>query len=114
MTPLKNVTVNEGERSHFEAKVGPAGDPSMTVEWYVNGQLLSASSRINTACQFGFVSMDMLNTTTTDAGEYTCIVKSESGLDKSFCTLFVNSRKEVESEMHSQSLKMVQESHQML
>ena len=112
MTPLKNVTVNEGERSHFEAKVGPAGDPSMTVEWYVNGQLLSASSRINTACQFGFVSMDMLNTTTTDAGEYTCIVKSESGMDKSFCTLFVNSRKEVESEMHSQSLKMVQESHQ--
>ena len=42
-TPLKDVTVNEGERSHFEAKVGPVGDPSMTVEWYCNGNLISAS-----------------------------------------------------------------------
>ena len=112
LTPLKNVTVNEGERSHFEAKVGPAADPSMTVEWYANGQLIPASSRINTACQFGFVSMDMLNTTAQDVGEYTCIVKSESGMDKSSCNLFVNVRKEVESEMHSQSLRMVQETQQ--
>ena len=112
MSPLNNVTVNEGERSHFEAKVGPAGDPSMTVEWYHNGQLLPASSRINSGCQFGFVTLDMLNTETSDAGEYTCIVKSEAGMDKSFCCLYVNSRKEIESEMHSQSLKMVQESHQ--
>ena len=42
-TPLKDVTVNEGERSHFEAKVGPVGDPSMTVEWYCNGNAISAS-----------------------------------------------------------------------
>ena len=42
-TPLKDVTVNEGERSHFEAKVGPVGDPSMTVEWYCNGNIISAS-----------------------------------------------------------------------
>ena len=112
ITPMMNVTVNEGERSHFEAKVGPGGDPSMKVEWYHNGQLIPASSRINTSCQFGFVTLDMLKTTSSDAGEYTCIVKSDSGLDKSFCTLTVNTKKEVESEMHSQSLKMVQESHQ--
>ena len=92
MSPLNNVTGKEGERSHFEAKVGPAGDPSMTVEWYHNGQLLPASSRINSGCQFGFVTLDMLNTETSDAGEYTCIVKSDSGLDKSFCCLYVNSR----------------------
>merc|ERR1712054_556156 len=79
MSPLMNVNVNEGERAHFEAKVGPVGDPSMTVEWYCNGNLISASSRINTACQFGFVPMDMLNTTSTDMGEYTCVVKTDSG-----------------------------------
>ena len=112
MSPLMNVNVNEGERAHFEAKVGPVGDPSMVVEWYCNGVLIPASSRINTACQFGFVSMDMLNTSMSDAGEYTCVVKSDSGLDKSFCTLTVMAKKEIESEMHSQSLRMVQESHQ--
>ena len=105
-------THHQGERSHFEAKVGPAGDPSMVVEWFHNGQLLPASSRINAACQFGFVSLDMLNTTAEDAGEYTCVVKSDSGLDKSFCTLSVTSRREIESEMHSQSLRSVQESAQ--
>ena len=99
-----------GERSHFEAKVGPAGDPSIVVEWYHNGQLIPASSRINTACQFGFVSLDMLRTEVADAGDYTCLVKSESGSDKSSCVLTVNTRREVESEMHSSSLKTVQES----
>ena len=43
MAPLKDVTVTEGERSHFEAKVGPVGDPSMVVEWYCNGSLIAAS-----------------------------------------------------------------------
>ena len=43
MTPLKNVNVNEGERAHFEAKVGPVGDPSMVVEWYYNGTIITAS-----------------------------------------------------------------------
>ena len=99
-----------GERSHFEAKVGPAGDPSIVVEWYHNGQLIPASSRINTACQFGFVSLDMLRTEVADAGDYTCLVKSDSGSDKSSCVLTVNTRREVESEMHSSSLKTVQES----
>jgi len=112
MSPLMNVNVNEGERAHFEAKVGPVGDPSMVVEWYFNGNLIPASSRINTACQFGFVSMDMLNATGSDAGDYTCVVRSDSGHDKSFCQLTVMAKKEIESEMHSQSLKMVQESHQ--
>ena len=83
----------------------------MVVEWYHNGQLIPASSRINTACQFGFVSLDMLNTSTTDAGEYTCVVKTDSGMDQSTCILTVQSRREIESEMHSQSLKTVQESH---
>merc|ERR1719232_1848580 len=103
MAPLMNVNVNEGERAHFEAKVGPVGDPSMVVEWYFNGNLIPASSRINTACQFGFVSMDMLNATGSDAGDYTCVVRSDSGHDKSFCQLTVMAKKEIESEIHSPS-----------
>ena len=40
---LRDVRVNEGERAHFEAKVGPVGDPSMVVEWYYNGNIITAS-----------------------------------------------------------------------
>jgi hypothetical protein len=43
LTPLRDVVVAEGERAHFEAKVGPVGDPSMVVEWYFNGTLIAAS-----------------------------------------------------------------------
>ncbi len=40
---LRDVAVAEGEQAHFEAKVGPVGDPSMVVEWYFNGTLIAAS-----------------------------------------------------------------------
>ena len=43
MAPLRDVNINEGERAHFEAKVGPVGDPSLKVEWYCNGQAIAAS-----------------------------------------------------------------------
>ena len=43
LTPLRDLTVNEGEKAHFDAKVGPVGDPSMKVEWFFNGQLITAS-----------------------------------------------------------------------
>jgi len=112
MTPLMNVNITEGQRAHFEAKVGPVGDPSMVVEWYFNGAMIQASSRVNTTCQFGFITMDMLNCTAEDAGDYTCVIKSESGHDRSDCTLFVNQRKEIESEMHSSSLKVVESQQQ--
>ena len=41
--PMADVNVNEGERARFEAKVNPVGDPSMTVEWFFNGQPIAAS-----------------------------------------------------------------------
>ena len=43
MTPLRDVTINEGEKAHFDAKVAPVGDPSMQVEWFFNGQIITAS-----------------------------------------------------------------------
>ena len=43
MTPLRDLTINEGEKAHFDAKVAPVGDPSMKVEWIFGGQLITAS-----------------------------------------------------------------------
>ena len=43
MTPLNDLTIMEGEKAHLDAKVGPVGDPSIKVEWYCNGQAITAS-----------------------------------------------------------------------
>jgi G3E family GTPase len=69
-------------------------------------------SRINTACQFGFVSMDMLNSTTSDSGEYTCLIRTDAGSVQSSCRLVVSQRIEIESEMHhSASLSATEQHH---
>ena len=42
-TPLNDLTIMEGEKAHLDGKVAPVGDPSIKVEWYCNGQTISAS-----------------------------------------------------------------------
>ena len=41
--PLQNVQQVEGGKVHMEARIEPVGDPSMVVEWFLNGQPLAAS-----------------------------------------------------------------------
>lgn len=41
--PLNDLTIMEGEKAHLDAKVAPVGDPSIKVEWYCNGQAITAS-----------------------------------------------------------------------
>lgn len=43
IVPLRDVHQIEGGRIHFEARIEPVGDPTMRVEWYVNGRVLEAS-----------------------------------------------------------------------
>ena len=43
VTPLNDLTIMEGEKAHLDAKVAPTGDPSIKVEWYCNGQPITAS-----------------------------------------------------------------------
>jgi len=98
-TPLKDVAVNEGERARFEARVEPAADPSLRVEWLFNGKVVAASSRVNAVCQFGYVSLEMLGTAQTDAGQYTVELKNDAGQAVSAAKLTVRPRKELDSEM---------------
>lgn len=46
IVPLRDVHQIEGGRIHFEARIEPVGDPTMRVEWYVNGRPLEASAYI--------------------------------------------------------------------
>lgn len=44
IVPLRDAQQNEGGRIHFEARIEPVGDPTMRVEWYINGRVLAAST----------------------------------------------------------------------
>ncbi|CAB4067572.1 TTN [Lepeophtheirus salmonis] len=101
VTPLHDLTINEGDKIRFDAKISPVGDPSLTVEWFFNGNPIPSSSRMNSTCQFGFVSLDMLNSTTSDCGEYTCVIMNEGGTDHCSSQLMVRQRKEMETEFRS-------------
>lgn len=41
--PLRDVQQIEGGKVHFEARIEPVGDPTMVVEWFLNGKPLTAS-----------------------------------------------------------------------
>ena len=74
--------------------------------------MCSSGSRINTTCQFGFISLDMLNSTVSDSGEYTCLIRTDAGSVRSSCRLAVSQRIEIESELHSASLHTVEHTQQ--
>lgn len=41
--PLRDAVQYEGGKVHFEARIEPVGDPTMCVEWFLNGKPLAAS-----------------------------------------------------------------------
>lgn len=78
--PLKGTTkIVEGQRAHFEARVEPQSDLSMTIEWYHNGQPITAANRIQTYHDFGYVALDIHSVRAEDAGVYTVIARNKSG-----------------------------------
>lgn len=44
--PLRDVVQVEGGKVHFEARIEPVGDPTMCVEWFLNGKPLAASKNV--------------------------------------------------------------------
>ena len=62
MTPLNDLTIMEGEKAHLDAKVGPVGDPSIKVEWYCNGQAITASKYYYSFYFYSFCSLYSLLT----------------------------------------------------
>lgn len=77
---LHGVTdVEEGDAVHLEAVLAPAKDNSLQVQWYKDGQPLSAGSRFNTHYDRGFVSLDILYTFPEDSGQYHLVATSKFG-----------------------------------
>lgn len=51
-------------------KLEPVNDPTMKVEWYVDGRPLLASSRVRTQYEFGFLTVDIRGAIPEDSGIY--------------------------------------------
>jgi titin len=49
---LKNVEVMEGQNVHLEARLSPTGDPTMRVEWTLNGKPLKTGKYENKFLRF--------------------------------------------------------------
>lgn len=74
LTTPTDLTLAESTLAHFECRLTPTNDPSMTVEWFHNGKALSAGSRIKTINDFGFVILEINDVYLRDSGLYTCKV----------------------------------------
>ena len=55
------------------------GDHTMKVEWYKDGRLVDASSRISTFFNFGYVALTIKQVNQHDAGTYSCVAYNKCG-----------------------------------
>ena len=107
VSALKGTNVVlEGQKAHFECRVEPQNDPKMSVQWFFNGQVLSASSRIQTFHDFGYVAIDINDAKKEDSGTYTLVASNVLGTQKAEVQLNVNAHAQVDySSMHSRTVE---------
>ncbi|KHN78574.1 Titin [Toxocara canis] len=104
------IEVNENEPVHFEARIQPASDVKMTVEWYHNGAPLAAAHRSRPMFDFGYVALDILYAYPEDSSTYTLVARNELGEVQSNVELIVNSKKTLCLDPHHpEGLKRVRE-----
>merc|ERR1719342_2001131 len=107
VSALKGTNVVlEGQRAHFECRVEPQNDPKMSIQWYFNGQVLQASSRIQTFHDFGYVAIDINDARKEDSGTYTLVATNVLGTEQAEVKLNVNAHAQVDySTMHSKTVQ---------
>lgn len=64
-------TIPETKNAHFECQIQAAD--GVEVNWYKNGNPVTASSRIRTVNDFGYVALDIIGVRPDDAGEWTYV-----------------------------------------
>jgi len=96
VTSPRDISCLEGQAAHFDCRVEPIGDGSMTVEWYHNDRPIQIGSRIHTIKDFGFVILDIDWTFIRDSGVYKCVASNNSGKAEASVKLTCMSNKEVD------------------
>lgn len=91
--PLKGTNkIVEGQSAHFEARVEPQSDLTMTIEWYFNGKQIKSANRIQTYYDFGYVALDISNIRSEDSGVYTVIARNSAGEAQLSSSMMVESK----------------------
>jgi hypothetical protein len=65
---LENL--KEGQAAHLECRLEPINDPTMTVEWFVNGVAIQTGHRFRMTNDFGYIALDILYAYPEDTGTY--------------------------------------------
>lgn len=79
ITHLNNVECTEGDSVHFECNVEPSKDPTLRIDWFVNGKPLPSGARYKSTYDFGYVALDITHSYEEDSGVYTCKATNSKG-----------------------------------
>lgn len=79
--PLKPVTLNEGETLSLSCHV--RGSPPLKIQWMKDRRELMSSASTKITFVDGTATLQMLNVSKTDAGDYLCKATNEAGSE--FC-----------------------------
>ncbi|GMT09920.1 hypothetical protein PFISCL1PPCAC_1217, partial [Pristionchus fissidentatus] len=86
---LRDIAINEHEDIHLDLRVNPINDPTMRVEWFVNGAPLLTGSRVKALYELGFVALDIKGAIAEDSGTYVCKVTNALGEASKQCQITV-------------------------
>ncbi|CAJ0586229.1 unnamed protein product, partial [Mesorhabditis spiculigera] len=86
---LQDLQLDEHQDIHLDIKVTPVNDPTMTVEWFVNGHPLLTGSRVKAMYEFGFIALDVKGAISEDSGTYTVRAKNALGEATKECIVVV-------------------------
>lgn len=100
---LHNIETAEGTNVHLECRLQPVGDPTMRVEWFVNGNPLKFGHRFRPAHDFDYVALDLLGVYAFDSGVYTCQARNQLGEAVTSCSVRVVASKDMITETQNKS-----------
>lgn len=106
---LHNIETVEGTNVHLECRLQPVGDPTMKVDWFVNGFPLKVGHRFRPAYEFDYVALDLLGVYAQDSGVYTCQARNQLGEAVTSCSVRVIAKKDLVTEtQHPGGLEKIQ------
>ena len=86
---LENQKKKTLEEAHFDCRLIPIGDPTMKVQWLLDGKPMENANRIQTMFEFGYTSLDILNCYPRDTGVISCRAINAHGGAETSATLIV-------------------------
>lgn len=90
-------------------QVTPVNDPTMTLEWFHDGQPLYQANRFRPQFDFGFVQLHVKGVIPEDSGVYTVVARNALGEDQRQCTLTVTGEDGVVSQtQHEEALGKIE------